>query len=97
MHVIVTLSTSIVIDIKALGINSKIGSGPIWLQLISAALFPVTLFRVAMKATEAALAMLASEGTQRDLLDLMQTRDELYDLLGYRDFEVRDRAYFRPT
>ena len=63
----------------------------------AAALYPVTLFRVAMKATEAALAVLASEGTQRDLLDLMQTRDELYDLLGYRDFEERDRAYFRPT
>ena len=63
----------------------------------AAVLFPVTLFRVAMKATEAALALLASEGTQRELLDLMQTRDELYDLLGYRDFEDRDRAYFRPS
>ncbi len=32
--------------------------------------------------------------TQRDLLDLMQTRQELYDLLGYTGYEQRDRQYF---
>ncbi|HTN76708.1 MAG TPA: methylisocitrate lyase, partial [Pirellulaceae bacterium] len=57
-------------------------------------LYPVTLLRVAVKAAEAGLAMIASDGTQKELLDLMQTRDELYDLLGYEDFEERDRAYF---
>jgi methylisocitrate lyase len=46
-------------------------------------LYPVTLLRVAMKAMESVLTMLAADGTQRDLLDLMQTREELYDLLGY--------------
>jgi methylisocitrate lyase len=46
-------------------------------------LYPVTLLRVAMKAMESTLTMLAADGTQRDLLDLMQTREELYDLLGY--------------
>jgi 2-methylisocitrate lyase-like PEP mutase family enzyme len=29
-------------------------------------------------------------------LDLMQTRQELYDLLGYNNYEARDREYFRP-
>lgn len=47
------------------------------------ALYPVTVLRVAMKAAEAALALLADEGTQCDLLDLMQTRQELYELLNY--------------
>lgn len=58
-------------------------------------LYPVTLLRVAMKAIEAALAVLATEGSQRSLLDLMQTRDELYELLDYEGFEERDREYFR--
>lgn len=58
-------------------------------------LYPVTLMRVAMKAVEAALDLLADDGTQRELLDLMQSRQELYDLLRYTDFEQRDRAYFR--
>jgi len=44
-------------------------------------LYPVTLLRVAMKAVEAALAVLADEGSQVSLLDLMQTREELYELL----------------
>jgi methylisocitrate lyase len=60
----------------------------------SGVLYPVTVLRVAMKAAVAALALLGSEGSQRELLDMMQTRDELYDLLNYRDFEDRDRSYF---
>jgi methylisocitrate lyase len=57
-------------------------------------LYPVTLFRVAMKAMETALAVLTARGSQHELLDVMQTRAELYDLIGYHDFEERDRAYF---
>jgi methylisocitrate lyase len=57
-------------------------------------LYPVTLLRVAMKAAESTLAILAADGTQRDLLDLMQTRQELYDLLEYDSYEERDREYF---
>lgn len=59
----------------------------------SAVLYPVTLLRVALKASEAALNLIAADGTQADLLDLMQTREELYDLLDYRFFEERDRAH----
>jgi methylisocitrate lyase len=57
-------------------------------------LYPVTLLRVAMKAVETALTILAEDGTQRELLDLMQTRQELYDLLDYSGYEARDRDYF---
>ncbi len=57
-------------------------------------LYPVTLLRVAMKAAETALSIISTEGTQRDLLDLMQTRQELYDLLDYDSYEERDREYF---
>lgn len=60
----------------------------------AAVLYPVTMMRVAMRAVEAALAVLADDGTQQSLLDLMQTRQELYDLLGYSDYEERDRKYF---
>jgi methylisocitrate lyase len=59
----------------------------------SAVLYPVTLQRIAMKACEAALNLLAVEGTQHDLLDLMQTREELYDLLDYQAFEERDKSH----
>jgi methylisocitrate lyase len=57
-------------------------------------IYPVTLLRVAMKAMETALTVLAADGTQRELLDLMQTRQELYDLVEYDSYEARDREYF---
>jgi methylisocitrate lyase len=60
----------------------------------AAVLFPVTIFRVAMKAAERALSQLADTGTQQNLLDDMQTRAELYELLDYEGFEERDREYF---
>ena len=43
----------------------------------------ITMMRLAMKAMEAGLAVIAADGTQESLLDLMQSREELYDLLGY--------------
>jgi methylisocitrate lyase len=61
----------------------------------SLVLFPVTLLRLAMKAISGGLAEIRSTGTQRNLIDCMQTRQELYDILGYADYEKRDRAYFQ--
>jgi methylisocitrate lyase len=58
-------------------------------------LLPVTLLRAAMKAVEETLAVIARDGTQQSLLDRMQSRQELYDLLGYTGYEARDRAYFQ--
>ena len=55
---------------------------------------PLTAFRAAMRAAEETLKALHEHGTQRDLIGRMQTRAELYDLLGYSDWEKRDRAYF---
>ena len=60
----------------------------------AAVLFPVTLLRIAMQSIERGLAEIARQGTQQHLLDQMQTRAELYDLLGYVEFEERDQRYF---
>lgn len=46
-------------------------------------IFPVTLQRVAMHAIEGLLADLRAEGTQRGWVERMQTRQALYELLGY--------------
>lgn len=47
-------------------------------------IFPVTLQRMAMRAMDEALLSIRECGSQEDLLNDMQTRDELYDLLHYR-------------
>jgi methylisocitrate lyase len=57
-------------------------------------LFPLTAFRIAMKAAEETLRDLLANGHQRNSLPKMQTRAELYDLLGYTGYEARDRNYF---
>lgn len=46
-------------------------------------IFPMTAFRVSMKAQERLLKELAKRGTQKSQLHTMQTRAELYDLLQY--------------
>ena len=57
-------------------------------------LFPLTAFRVAMKAAEDTLRDLITNGVQTASIPKMQTRAELYDLLGYTGYEARDQADF---
>lgn len=47
-------------------------------------IYPVTLQRCAMKAVQEALRILKTERSQRTIVSRMQTRAELYELLGYR-------------
>ncbi|MCH2140801.1 MAG: methylisocitrate lyase [Phycisphaerales bacterium] len=46
-------------------------------------IYPVTMQRIAMQAVTKALDVLKREGEVSSLLDVMQTREELYDMLGY--------------
>ena len=52
-------------------------------------LFPLTAFRAMSKAAEKIYISLVKDGTQDGLLDIMQTREELYDRLNYHSFEEK--------
>ena len=54
-------------------------------------IYPVTSLRLAMKAVELGLAVLKTEGTQASLLDEMQTRAELYELIQYEKYAQFDK------
>ncbi|MDA9342949.1 methylisocitrate lyase [Gammaproteobacteria bacterium] len=57
-------------------------------------LFPLTAFRAMSKAAEKIYISLAKDGTQDGLLDIMQTREELYERLNYHSFEEKlDELY----
>jgi methylisocitrate lyase len=56
-------------------------------------LFPVTALRMATKAIEQMLLELKGHGSQRALVDRMHTRQQLYDLLRYAEYEARDRQF----
>ena len=61
---------------------------------VSIALYPLTAFRAANAAALKVYKTLRSEGTQRNVIDIMQSRMELYDYLGYHEFEQRlDRLF----
>lgn len=60
-------------------------------------IFPVTAFRVAMKAMRDAFNELGRSGTQKALLDRMMTREEFYALTGYRSLERADKATARKA
>ena len=60
-----------------------------------AVLYPLTAFRAAAAAAEQTLRDLRDTGSQRNSLPIMQTRAELYDLIGYTSWEERDHAYFQ--
>ena len=57
-------------------------------------LYPLSAFRAMNKAAETVYETIRREGTQKNLLPMMQTRDELYDRIGYHAFEQRLDAIF---
>ncbi len=54
-------------------------------------IFPMTTFRVMMKAVEGVLTEIRDQGSPAAWLDRMQTREELYELLRYSEYEAMDR------
>lgn len=60
-------------------------------------LYPLSAFRAMNKAAEAVYASIRQEGHQRNVLDTMQTREELYDRIGYHAFEQHLDQLFRQN
>ncbi|MFD8464341.1 methylisocitrate lyase [Streptomyces cyaneofuscatus] len=86
------------VDVPLLANMTEFGKGPLLdaatLENLgyNIALYPVTLFRLAMGAVEDGLAALAADGTQQALLPRMQTRSRLYEVLGYEEYGAFDSA-----
>ena len=56
---------------------------------VDMSLFPLSAFRAMSLAAEKVYESLSKEGTQRNVLDIMQTREELYERLNYHEFEQK--------
>ena len=56
---------------------------------VSLALYPLSAFRAMNKAALQVYSAIRQQGTQRDVVDLMQTREELYGYLGYHEYEKK--------
>lgn len=60
-------------------------------------LYPLSAFRAMNKAAEAVYAAVRRDGTQKNVVGLMQTRQELYDAIGYWDYENKLDALFQTN
>jgi methylisocitrate lyase len=61
---------------------------------VSIALYPLTAFRAANAAALKVYQTLIAEGTQKNVIDMMQTRADLYDYLDYHSYEQKLDALF---
>jgi methylisocitrate lyase len=56
---------------------------------VAMVLYPLSAFRAMNKAAEAVYEAIRKDGTQKNVVNLMQTREELYERIGYHDFEKK--------
>ena len=54
---------------------------------VSLIIYPLGAFRAMARAAESVYAAIRNERTQKSVVGQMQTRTELYDVLGYLDYE----------
>ncbi len=55
-------------------------------------IYPVTSLRIAAKAIENVYSLIKETGSQKDALEQMQTRKELYETIKYFDYEDLDKS-----
>ncbi len=61
---------------------------------VALALYPLSAFRAMNKAAENVYTAIRRDGHQRNVIDTMQTREELYERIGYHAYEQHLDALF---
>tara|TARA_R110000787_G_scaffold12074_52_gene39486 strand:- start:9699 stop:10583 length:885 start_codon:yes stop_codon:yes gene_type:complete len=64
---------------------------------VSMVLYPLSAFRAMNKAAQNVYSALRRDGTQKSVVDTMQTRMELYDVIDYHSFEQKLDALFEAS
>lgn len=60
-------------------------------------LYPLSAFRAANKAAQNVFSHIRQDGTQKNVLDIMQTRTELYESIGYHSYEEKLDNLFKKN
>lgn len=88
------VSVPILANMTEFGKSKLLNAGQLENLGINMVIYPVTTQRLALKAVSDGLKTILEEGTQEGLLPEMQTRKELYDLLGYQDYDAFDSSIY---
>ena len=62
---------------------------------VAMALYPLSAWRASNAAALKVYQAIRKDGHQKNVVDIMQSRDDLYDYLGYHDFEQKLDALFK--
>lgn len=88
------------LDVPVLANITEFGATPLYTTSelgdagIAIALYPLSAFRAMNRAAQTVYETLRRDGTQHRVVPMMQTRKELYDAIGYWDYEARLDALF---
>jgi methylisocitrate lyase len=88
------------VKVPVLANITEFGSTPLYTTTelasagVSIVLYPLSAFRAANAAALKVYQTLLTEGTQKNVIDMMQTRDDLYDYLDYHSYEQKLDALF---
>ena len=83
------------IDVPVLANLTEFGKTPLFTKEemaeagVRLTLYPLSAFRAMAAAAENVYQTLRKDGTQKAIIDTMQTRSELYDVLGYHEYEQK--------
>ena len=91
------VDTPLLANMTEFGKSDLIDAGTLESIGYDAVIYPVTTLRLAMFAAEEGLRAIAAEGTQSGLLDRMQHRSRLYELLQYERYNDFDSGIFTFT
>ena len=64
---------------------------------VGMALYPLSAWRASNAAALKVFQAIRKDGHQKNVVDLMQSRDDLYDYLGYHDYEQKLDALFKRS
>ena len=91
------------IDVPVLANLTEFGKTPLFTTEemaeagVRLALYPLSAFRAMSAAAENVYQTLRKDGTQKAIIDTMQTRSALYDVLGYHEYEQKLDKLFADT
>jgi methylisocitrate lyase len=91
------------LDVPILANITEFGQTELWNKKelgewgVAMVLYPLSAFRAMNKAAENVYQHILEDGDQKAVIDSMQTRMELYDYLGYHDYEQKLDALFAGT
>lgn len=83
------------VDVPVLANLTEFGSTPLYTLAelrsvgVRMALYPLSAFRAMSLAALKVYTAIREQGTQGSVVDAMQTREELYEMIGYHDYEAK--------